>query len=616
MEELIKNTVKKAVKLKYGLDLEDVHVEHPENLEFGDYSTNISMVLAKTLKQSPLEIAKTLCYELQSISPTFASSGEELKIFESISYLPPGFINLKFSDQWLHLVLTEVHAQADSYGLGDSLAKTKIILEYTDPNPFKVFHIGHLMTNCIGESLSRIFEFQGADVKRVNYQGDVGMHVAKSIWGWDKLLSEQKMTISDIENMPLDDRIAFLGKAYALGATAFEAGDQATDDIKVLNIMVYKCAQQELKSTEGWVSEVDYTSAHDTSSSKYDYSYIKELYSKGKSWSLEYFETLYKRLGTKFDYYYFESRAGEKGYILVQGGLKSGVFTQSEGAIVFKGEEFGLHTRVFINSFGLPVYEAKDLGLIFLKYDDYEYDLSYIITANEMNEYFKVVFKAMELIEPSLAAKTRHIGHGIMKLLGGKMSSRTGNVIAGDSLLNDIKETVLTKIDTSDVVYESAAQKAEIADKVAVASIKYAVLKVGIGGDIVYDEEKALSLTGDTGPYLQYTFARINSILSKQRPSEYDYKNVGVSELERTIMRKLPIFSEVCFSASQKASPSLIAAYAFDLAQNFNSFYAQISVLNEPNDDLKSFRLTLCQCVGHVLKNALHLLGIQVVDKM
>ena len=528
----------------------------------------------------------------------------------------PGFINFTLSENWLKNILVDIRKYSDDYGAGDLLKNKKIIVEYTDPNPFKVFHIGHLMTNCIGESLARIFEFQNANVKRANYQSDVGIHVSKSIWGLEKNLKKDKISIEDLSELDLNARIEYLGESYELGSKNYIEGTVAKKEIDELNTLVYIAAQNYLIESEGWKPVIDYK---EYLKKGYSNKEIQDMYDLGRQWSLDYFETLYKRLGTKFDYYYFESKVGEFGYQMVQKGLDKKVFEKNQGAVIFKGEQWGLHTRVFVNSAGLPVYEAKDLGLAVVKNEDFKYDKSYIITANEINEYFKVVLKALSMLEPKLAENTVHLDHGMMKFKRGKMSSRTGDVIAGDVLLNDVKKEVFAKMQSSDITYDREENRDFIADRIAVSSIKYSVLKNNIGSDIVYDQKESTSLQGNTGPYLLYTFARTNSVLKKagiEVKELLDFNEIDPNKWELAILRHLYKFPEFAEIAAQRQSPNVVANYVFDLAQKFNAFYSEVPILKAKNDVERSFRLFITYSVGQVLKNGLNLLGIEIMDKM
>lgn len=614
IESELKNYIIQAVKRSFDLEIESAHVEHPEKLIHGDFSTNISLILAPRLQQSPIDIAKKLAYEMNENPLITKINGQEIKTFKFVEVAVPGFINFVFNPDWLVNVLKEITLGGKDYGSSDFWQGSRIIIEYTDPNPFKIFHAGHLMTNAIGESLARIFEFCGAEVKRANYQGDVGIHVANSIWGLIKKMAKDNLTLVDLQKMSLKKRMEYLGQAYSLGATAYEEDESAQQQIKALNSYVYVIAQKMLVEDKNWDATVDYSVLTEGLEPPFNLDLITSLYKAGKKWSLDYFEIIYERLGTDFDYYYFESRAGEVGLQKVLDNVGN-VFKRDQGAVIFEGEKHGLHTRVFVNSQGLPVYEAKDLGLATIKKADYDYDKSIIITANEVDEYFKVVLKAMEFVDGDLASKTSHIGHGMLVFKHGKMSSRTGDIISADDLLENINKKVSEKMTNSSEVEERLSE--ETSERVAVSSIKYSILKNGIGNDVVYDEEEATNLIGNTGPYLLYTYARTRSVLEKAGDITYHdgvLEDLTDSELE--VLRHIYKFCEVVRLSCERLSPNLVAGFVFDLAQKYNTFYASEPILKASTEAQTSFRLYLTGAVGQVICNALNLLGIKVVDKM
>lgn len=626
--DIIKKDLQEVVQHLYDIKLDtlDIHVERPGNKLWGDYASNISLTIANSLKQSPMKIAKDICYRFEEIEHTLVLNEIKYKVYEKIDFQAPGFINFTFSDYLLlsQDVLTIENLQnGDKYNSTGLFRGQNVLLEYTDPNPFKVFHIGHLMSNAIGESLSRIIEFKGAKVKRANYQGDVGMHISKSIWGALKKMKEERISLVDLEKKDLEKRMVFLGQAYSLGASEFEINDEAKDEMKEINAQVYLAAQEMLKEDENWTPIIDYSKYLPTVT-KYPFDVIKEIYIKGRKWSLEEFENLYKKLGTNFDYYFFESKVGEYGYKIVQSGIQKGIFESNDGAIIFRGEKYGLHTRVFINSLGFPVYEAKDLGLAFLKYETYKYDKSYIITANEIDEYFKVVIKAMEQLDENLAAKTVHIGHGVMKFKEGKMSSRKGDVVTGKTMLEDAKQAILSQMHLSETPL-SRESADEIAEKMSVTAVKYSILKHNAQKDIIYDQSSAIAVTGNTGPYLQYTHARTMSIIDKtDMPASetlvdlsYVYiKNHSLAEQELSLLRHLLHFDEVIERSATELTPGTICDYLFDLCQRFNSMYNDLSILNAENEGSKNLRLYITKIVENKLKLGLWLLGIEALDRV
>lgn len=555
-------------------------VEHPADTTHGDYATNAAMVLWKQQgAASPRKFADELVLELKK--------DETLKEFvENISVAGPGFINFSLKKKWLIDALPEVLENPHTYGNGTALEDKKILVEFTDPNPFKEFHIGHLMSNTFGEALARLLEVSGADVVRLCYQGDVGMHIAKAVWGWKKALADGSVKMADLEAATFTEKANWLGKFYAAGAKAYEESEDLKAEMNTINAHIYKATDPE----------------------------ISLLYSTGRQWSLAYFEKIYQTLGTQFDHYYFESVVGPIGQKLVEEWLEKGLFEKSQGAVIFPGEKYGLHTRVFLNSLGLPTYEAKELGLADTKRKDYEFVQSIVVTGNEIQEYFKVLMKAMSLIMPDVAAKTVHVPHGMLKLTTGKMSSRTGNVITGRSLLDDLTASALEKVQAADRAKISADEQHTIAENVAVAAFKFTVLKQGIGRDIIFNPTESISFEGDTGPYVQYTYARAKSVLEKSGEKKVSkVAQANINDAELSVLRLLVMFPEVVQRAAHDLSPNDLCVYLLQLSQAFNSFYAENKVVGSENE---AFRLQLTKAVSVVLQRGLHCLGIRVVERM
>jgi arginyl-tRNA synthetase len=584
---------------------DNIEVTHPDNLQFGDYTTNIAMKLAKQLKQNPMAIAEEIVKHINRDD-----------IIEKAEVVKPGFINIHLTQGQLLKDLSRATENDQSFFHPDIFQKKKVMFEFTDPNPFKEFHIGHLFTNFVGESLSRIYEAAGADVRRANYQGDVGMHVARSIWGMMKKMKEERITIEDLEKKSIHERVNFLGQAYARGATAYKDHDQAKEEMKDINYLVFISAQEHLVETENWNPQVDYSQY--LSKTKLPKDQIKELYAKGRTWSLEYFELIYKRLGTKFDYYYFESFVGEYGVQIVNEYLKKGIFEESNGAVVFPGEKHGLHTRVFINSLGLPTYETKELGLAPTKYKDFPYDLAVIVTGNEIDQYFRVLIAALKETNPDLGNKTKHLSHGMVKLPSGKMSSRTGKVITGEWLLDETKQIIQKVMKDSEKAANDDIE--QISDILAVAAVKYSFLKVALGKDIIFDFNESVSFEGNSGPYLVYTYVRTQSVIRKAYTvGTYGHTSLPTSYKpnpeESLLLRTLYQYPEVVAAAANQFAPHHIATYLYSVAHLYNTFYQKHPILKGSNES-QQFRLALTNAVAHVLQNGLHLLGIRTVEKM
>lgn len=544
--------------------------------KFGDYSSNLAFRLGKARKMAPMAVAESLAKEL--------AKKDGGKFFARVVAAAPGFINFMLQPAMFHEELRTVLKLKNKYGRNNTLKTEKTIVEYTDPNPFKEFHIGHLMSNTIGEALSRIVEWNGAEVKRACYQGDVGMHVAKAVWGWAQ--TEKNGFFPDVpfEKWTLEARVNFWGGCYKKGSAAFDLGREEAKEIAEINRKIYEGSDKT----------------------------IVDIYAKGKQTSLDYFEQIYKKLGTKFDYKFFESETGVYGKEIVEDGIKKGIFEKSEGAIVFKGEKYGLHTRVFINSEGLPTYEAKELGLAGIKYKKYAYDKSIVITGNEVDEYFKVLLKAMELIFPELAKKTLHLSHGMLRLPTGKMSSRTGDVITAEALIAEVEKMVAAKIKDRDLAEK---EKAVIGEQVAVGALKYSILKQAIGGNIIFDFEKSISFDGDSGPYLQYAHTRALSILERAKQEKVRaslaFAPKEVSEIERMICR----FPEVVERAGKEYAPNYLVTYLTELARSFSAYYAKVKVVDSA-DEYSPYKLALTSAFGQVMENGLEILGISAPEEM
>lgn len=536
----------------------DVILEHPVDIAHGDYATNVALACAKQAGENPRVLAEKIVTALPAS-----------ELVERVEVAGLGFINIHLSRTTLRDSVREVFAAGQRWGAHSALEGRKVMVEYTQPNPFKPFHIGHLMSNTIGESLSRLYEFSGAEVRRANYQGDVGLHVAKCLWGLKKLGGSAR-SIED------------LAHAYVEGNRMYEDDPDAKKEIVEYNKMVYARAPE-----------------------------IAEAYKAGREVSLAHFEELYALLGTKFDYYFFESQTELPGRALVKEGLADGVFVESEGAVVFKGEEVGLHTRVFLNSYGLPTYDAKELGLAELKAEKWDFDRSITVTAVEQEEYFKVSFAALARLRPEFAHKFTHVPHGMMTLLSGKMSSRKGNVVTGEEMLMNMLALTREKVAERDLPED---EKEGIARAVAVAAIKYSVLKQKAGKNITFDPNAALSFDGDSGPYLQYAHTRAVSVLEKAKvtgvkPST-ELAPRDATPLERILYR----FPEVVFRACEENEPHHVTTYLTELAATWNSWYATEKILD---DSLSApYKLALAQAFATTMQNGLWLLGIEAPRRM
>lgn len=556
--------ISKAVHELYGdVDVE-VKLTRPDP-KFGDYSTNVAMQLAASLNKNSREIADQLTTLLRTYDD-----------FKDVSVAGPGFINVSLSDSVLSGDLQQITEQGESYGKSTAYQGKVVVTEYSDPNPFKVLHAGHLYTSVIGDAISNLIEHAGGTVHRVNFGGDVGMHVAKTMWAILKRLGgENPEALNDI---PEVERSEWMAAAYVEGTNAYEEDETAKSEIVALNKKVY---------------QIHSNNDHESS--------LAQIYWTCRGWSYDYFNAFYDRIDTHFEKYYPESETAPTGLATVLEQKEKGVYQESQGAVVFVGEPYDLHTRVFINSEGLPTYEAKDVGLSIKKWADYHFDESVIITGNDITEYMKVVLKSIEQFLPELAKRTKHFTHGNVKLAGGvKMSSRKGNFLRAVDVLDIAAD-------------ENEKAQGNRDDAPVLGAVKYAFLKNRIGPDIIFDPKESVSIVGNSGPYLQYAHARAVSIVEKSSSDASIEVSDKFDDYERSLLVKMTEYPEVIASATVELSPHLVCTYLYELAQVFNRFYEKSHVVG---DERESIRHQLVRAYAGILKNGLTILGVPAPDKL
>lgn len=593
-----------SLRLKIDLVLKSLSLEKvtytinsPDNLLFGDLSINVALVTHPKVKKrytSALDLAREIVVRLEKekdIKQTFAQ----------ITVEEPGFINLWFSKDYLLAQLEELLKRKENFVRGE-LKNQKIMIEFAHPNTHKAFHVGHLRNISIGESIVRLLEATGHRVVRANYQGDVGMHIAKAIYSLLYTLPF-KDDISKAKN--IHERVEFLGKAYAAGSRAFEENEEAKETIRDINYLVYASAQRFWQEKGVKPGSTDYMKFVQERIKEVDK--VFDLWKETRQWSLDYFETIYKRVDTHYDRYYFESEC-LIGVDLAKEAVKKGVLQESEGAIIFDGKPYSLDTRVFVNSLGLPTYEAKELALAEKEFSEFgRLDRVIHVVGPEQSSFFKVTFKAEELLNPDkYKNKQYHLAYGWVRLKHGKMSSRAGNVVLGEWLLDETKAKIKKQFPEMDE---------ETAEKVAVGAVKYSVLRFSTASDISFSFDESISLDGNSGPYLQYTYARTQSILAKTgiRNYELGIGNYELNDEESLLLRIIYHFSDVVGEAAENYAPNLLCNFLFGLAQKFNLFYQKHKVIGS---DKEESRLMLVKAVGAIIKNGLYLLGIEAPERM
>lgn len=590
MQEQIKKAIEDSLK-ELGITDGIIAIDRPSDPRYGDYTSNIALVVSKQLRKNSREVAELLA----------KSIGQRVRHFgiEKVEVAGAGFINFHLSMAFLVSKLQEV-LENDDFVPTDILKDKKYMVEYAHPNTHKEMHIGHMRTLITGEAIARLFEANGATVFRANYQGDIGPHVAKAIWGIEQLMKERALTLVEVSDWQNSDKAHFLGEGYAKGSIAYE---ENKDEIDRINAELYSHVQSQ--------DAMDIADRKEIKDSK-----VWQVYLLTRQWSLDYYQDFYERFYTKFDRLFFESAMVSSGKKIVEGGVGAVFERGDNGAIVFPGEKYGLHTRVFITQAGNPTYEGKEMGNGFAEQKAFPFDMKVHVVASEQMGYFQVVFKALELLDPEkFKGKQQHVSMGMVTLTDRKMSSRTGDVLTVDWLLDQVKEQVYGLF-SGDRVLE--VEKEAIAEDVTIAAVKHSVLRVGTGQNVAFSIEKSVSVEGDSGPYLQYTYVRTQSVLEKAKivgHGEQSLENVKLMPEELSLLRRLAQFQEVIGRAAMQYNPSILASYLFDLAQDFNLFYQKVPIL-KADEGQKLFRLAITDAVGRRMRQGLDLLGIKAPEKM
>jgi arginyl-tRNA synthetase len=660
----------------------DVKIEHPADENYGDYSTNVAMVMAGRLRpkveMKPADLAKKLVVRLNNYirqhqstsSDTYSISDQDkqnagkitetdpkmvAEMLEKAEMAGPGFINLTIRKDYLITRTVEL-LNGKNGVISSSLVGKKIMVEFAHPNTHKEFHIGHLRNISIGESIIRNLEAVGATLFRANYEGDVGLHVAKAIWGVREKIRKEKLKISALRELVPANKAKFLGEGYALGSKMYGEDESVKREIIELNKAIYRDPKK------------------------------VELWEETRKWSLEYFDTIYHRVDSHFDRLFFESEVEAEGRRIVIEAAAKGIFVKDkDGSIYFPGEKYGLNNCVFVTKEDYATYEGKEIALEELQRKTFPYDLSINNVANEQANFFQLGYKATEILFPWHKGRHFHLAYGMVNFKTGKLSSRTGQVVTVDWLINEAKKKIIEimfrnssawvgDIKLDEVIKKHKAGMIDrgrrgdvrieeiltIAEKVAIAAVKYSMLKVNPKMDIAFDLEESVNLEGDSGPYLMYTYARCKSVLRKaggqdtwkesrpqlrscwratfqveesEKPTSFrSLKDINEEEL--SLLRTFYRFPEVVAEAAKTLSPNLICSFLFDLAQKFNLFYNKHSILgyrvqglgDRRNNSLvatpytlnptSNFRIFLTSATAQILKQGLYILGIETVERM
>lgn len=511
-----------------------------------------------------------------------------------------GFLNISIADTYW---LSCLHGIQDLDGFGYASKNDETILvEYSSPNTNKPLHLGHIRNNLLGYSVAEILAAAGNTVKKVQIINDRGIHICKSMVAWQKFANGETPEISGLKGDHLVGKYYVeFDKAYkaevqdliSAGKTEEEAKDEAPILLAAREMLVK------------WEQCDEATVA---------------LWKQMNQWVYDGFEVSYKRLGVDFDKNYYESNTYLLGKQIVEEGLEKGVFFRKEdGSVWCDLESEKLGEKLLLRRDGTSVYMTQDIGTAIQRYEDFGIDGMIYTVGNEQDHHFKVLFAILKKLGYKWAEQLYHLSYGMVDLPSGKMKSREGTVVDADDLISQMETTakaISEELGKTDGIAES--EKAELYHKIGMGALKYFILKVDPRKRMLFNPEESIDFQGNTGPFIQYTHARIQSLMRKAEEQGLDHSGTytELHEQERGLIQAILRFPEIVQEAAQEKAPSVIANYTYDLVKNYNSMYQQLSILNDENAAAVSFRVDLSRKTAVVIRNAMRLLGIGVPDRM
>ncbi len=554
--------------LKKEAKLDEINLEIPPSSELGDYAFPC-FTLSKKHKKNPNETAKELSQKIKTDN-----------IIKEVKAVGP-YLNFFINKEKLFKdILKKIFKENDNYGIQPKTNKT-ILVEYLGPNTNKPLHLGHVRNIALGYSLCKLLKANGHKVFPVNINNDRGIHICKS------MLAYQKWGKND---SPKNSRLKsdfFVGKYYIMFSKKAKENPKLEEEAKEI--------------LEKW--------------EKGDKETI-ELWKKMNKWALDGFKETYKKFDIKFKKEYFESNTYKKGKDIILDGLKKGLFKEDDGAIFVDLNKQGYGNKVLLRADGTSVYITQDIYLAKVRYDDFKYDKLIYVVATEQIYHFKVLFEVLKILKFPFEDKCYHFAYGMVNLTTGKMKSREGSVVDADDLVDNMIQLSLkeTKSRNKNLDKKEIQKRSE---KIAMGAIRFYILKYDPVKDFLFDPKESISFEGETGPYLQYTYARINSILKKYNKKIDDKVDSSLlkEKEELEIIKMLGNFNDVVKTSGNNYKIHILARYLLDLAQSFNNFYHSYPVL-KADEELKKARLLLISCVKQVIKNGLNLLGIDVLERM
>ncbi len=541
-------------------------LEAPAEAKYGDVAYPC-FKLARQTGKSPNELAKEITEKIRIPEKSSLASAEVVG----------GYVNFFFD--WEKLagkVLQD--ALEKHYGRAEKIKKEKIMVEFSQPNPVHPMHVGHARTTFLGESLSNILELQGHKVFRTNYMNDVGLQVAKlvtayNLWGKGK----------EPKGKPDFWLWQYYVKFHEESKSNPELEQQAHENLKKFELEKDKA--------------------------------ISKIWKQITKWCIQGFEETYKKVGIKFDEYFFESEFRDDGKKLVDKLLKNNFAHKTDdGAIVADLEKFGIPSTVILRSDGTGLYITSDLGLTAHKFSKYKLNKSIWVVSSQQNLNFKQLFKLLELLGYSWYKNCFHVSFEHVVLPEGKMSSREGRAVMLDEVIEALTKSALKEVKKRDKKLSEEKAK-EIAEKIAIGALKYSVVRIEPNDQIVFDWNQMLSFTGNTGPYLQYAHTRCAGILERSGNFLQEFSVDKISSEEKNLLKQIMMFPNVISQSAKEMKPHIVCNYLYELATIFNNFYESVPVLKSEGS-MKNFRLTLVQATKNVLRIGLNLIGVEAPDKM
>ena len=600
LEETLKQQVKTAVKALYSIDADDKQIQLQKTRP--EFEGNITLVVfpfVKLARKAPAQVAE----EIGKAMTDSAIVGEPvIEKFNAVQ----GFLNMSIAPSfWIE----QLEAIAADANYGEQPDRNRLMMvEYSSPNTNKPLHLGHVRNNLLGSSIARIQEANGWKVVKTNIVNDRGIHICKSMLAWLKFGNGETPESSGKKGDHLiGDYYVRFDKEYRKQIAELMAGGMSEDDAK-REAPLMKEAQAMLLKWEQGDKEV------------------RELWAKMNNWVYAGFDETYKMMGVSFDKIYYESNTYLEGKKEVERGLQEGLFYRREDGSVWANlTGDGLDEKLLLRSDGTSVYMTQDIGTAKLRYQDYPIDKMVYVVGNEQEYHFKVLSLLLDKLGFPFGKELVHFSYGMVELPNGKMKSRGGTVVDADDLMEqmikDAKEISKDKVNTLPDITEAEAN--EIARKVGLGALKYFILKVDPRKNMLFNPEESIDFNGNTGPFIQYTYARIQSVLRKGGPtSSPSLIGRGVNstdtlnDKEVALIQRLTDYPATVKQAGEEFSPAVLCNYAYALAQEFNSFYHDYSILNEADEQKKNLRLLLSTEVAKVLKHAMALLGIEMPARM